>query len=340
VARADVLAASRWPNPRVTYNREAVAGVTENMFLVSQGLPITGRRGFEVSAASALVEASARRAEDEIRTARAALRSAYADLVGAQRREEELTKARDRLRELAQVLARREEAGEAAGYDRIRAEREVADIESDWAASRAERARAQAALAGFFADSDDVTTMTAVAPAPARQALPDVATLTARAGIVRGEPAALRQEIDAARFADQAAGRRPVPEPEIVAGTKSSNVLGGDVGSVFSVHASIPSRRCDSRRRRRERPRSSRRCVRRLPAFAPWSWSAARRRIAIAQWQRRAPSASSGSRRSATTRVSAAFSNCWMPSAAVPRRARARPHSMHRCGRPKSNWSS
>ena len=44
VARADVLAAGRWPNPRFTYNREAVAGVTENMFLVTQALPVTGRR--------------------------------------------------------------------------------------------------------------------------------------------------------------------------------------------------------------------------------------------------------------------------------------------------------
>ena len=31
VARADVLAAGRWPNPRITFDREAVAGVTENM---------------------------------------------------------------------------------------------------------------------------------------------------------------------------------------------------------------------------------------------------------------------------------------------------------------------
>ena len=29
VARADVEAARRWPNPRATYNRESVAGVTD-----------------------------------------------------------------------------------------------------------------------------------------------------------------------------------------------------------------------------------------------------------------------------------------------------------------------
>ena len=125
LARAAVPAAARWPNPRVTFNRESVAGVSENMFTVTQALPITGRRDLDVSAASALVAASAVRADEEIRRARAELRAAYADLVAAQVHETELTGARDRLRALADVLARRELAGEAAGYARLRAEREV-----------------------------------------------------------------------------------------------------------------------------------------------------------------------------------------------------------------------
>ncbi len=36
VARADVLAAGRWPNPRVTYDRESVAGVTEHLAMVGR----------------------------------------------------------------------------------------------------------------------------------------------------------------------------------------------------------------------------------------------------------------------------------------------------------------
>jgi outer membrane protein, heavy metal efflux system len=241
LARADVLAAGRWPNPRLTYNREAVAGVTENMFLVTQALPITGRRALEVSAASALAEASAHRADDEIRSARAALRAAYADLVSAQVRETELARSRDRLRELAGVLARREQEGESAGYDRMRAEREVMDVEGEWSAARADRSRAQAAIAAFFADPGDVTTITAVAPpSPTRAPLPGVQELMARAETVRGEAAALRQEMESARFAERAAERRLVPEPEVVAGTKSSNFGAGDVGSVLSVHATIP----------------------------------------------------------------------------------------------------
>jgi cobalt-zinc-cadmium efflux system outer membrane protein len=240
VARADVLAAGRWPNPRATFNRESVAGITENMVTVTQTLPITGRRGLEVDAASALVEAAAHRADEEIRRARSELRGAYADLVSAQVREAELTQARDRLRTLADVLARRESAGDAAGYDRLRAEREAMDVDADWVAARADRARAQAALAAFFVTPGDVTTIVAVGPMSSRAPLPPTDALMARAEMTRGEAAALQQEIDAARFADRAAARRLVPEPEIVAGTKSSNVGSGDVGSVLSVHATVP----------------------------------------------------------------------------------------------------
>ena len=41
VARAETLSAGRWPNPRVTFNREAVAGVSENMLLVERRNPDT-----------------------------------------------------------------------------------------------------------------------------------------------------------------------------------------------------------------------------------------------------------------------------------------------------------
>src|SRR5262245_43261531 len=113
VVRADAIAAGRWPNPRFTYNREAVAGVTENMFLFTQSVPISGRRGLDVSAASALIDVRQLRADEEIRQLRAGLRSSYADLVSAQVRESQIEVSRDRLRGLAEILARREAAGES-----------------------------------------------------------------------------------------------------------------------------------------------------------------------------------------------------------------------------------
>src|SRR5262245_32332560 len=108
VARVDVLAAGRWPNPRVNWDRQSVAGVAENLLIVAQPLPVTGRRALEVQAASARVEAISKRQDDESRRLRADLRIAFAELDAAQIRERELTSARDRLRELADVLSKRE----------------------------------------------------------------------------------------------------------------------------------------------------------------------------------------------------------------------------------------
>ena len=240
IARADILAARRWPNPRATYNREAVAGVAENMIMVSQTLPVSGRRRFEINAATALVEASSRRADDLIRRIRADLRLAFTDLWGAQERERELARNRDRLNDLAGILGRREAAGEAAGFDRLRAEREVLDVEASRALATGERAQAQAILTGFFTTVRDATVLEAARPAPAAAMVPTVDELMARAETSRGELVALASEVDAAAFAEQAAERRTVPEPEVVAGTKTSNAGAGDVGSIISVHVAVP----------------------------------------------------------------------------------------------------
>jgi outer membrane protein, heavy metal efflux system len=243
VARADVLSAARWPNPRVTFNREAVAGITENMLMVAQVLPVAGRRRFEVSAASARVEAASSRADDAVRRLRADLRLAYTNLWAAQARERELARSRDQLRELADVIGRRETAGEAAGFDRLRAEREVIDVEADRAAAAIERVQAQGILASFFAAAPVVDVIGASRPEPSSTVetrLPTVEELMATAERMRGEFAALQRELDAAAFLEQAAARRRVPEPEIVGGTKSSNAGTGDLGSIISVHVNVP----------------------------------------------------------------------------------------------------
>jgi cobalt-zinc-cadmium efflux system outer membrane protein len=240
IARADVVSAARWPNPRVTFDRESVAGITENMTMVSQAVPISGSRRLQVRAAGALVEASSNRADDEVRRARADLRLAFGQLVAAQLRERELTAARDRLLGLADILAKREAAGDAAGFDRLRAERETLDLEADRAVASIERACAQAAVVGFFADSTDAARIVAVDASTARPSLPSVAALVEQAESVRGELIALRKEIDAAEFSERAAGRRRIPDPEIVAGSKTSTLGGGDVGTVVTVHATFP----------------------------------------------------------------------------------------------------
>ncbi len=240
MARVDVLTAGRWPNPQPGLTRESVAGVTEYLTTVSQVLPITGRRGLDVHSAEALVSASSSRADDGVRRLRTELRLAFADLVAAQARERELTSAWDCLRELADALAKRENAGDAAGFDRLRAEREALDIEADRALVVIERASAQARLASYFGDGTDASLLVALPGGPSAAAIPALETLLGHAESTRGELVALRHDLESAEFAAQAADRRRVPEPEIVAGTKSSNLGGGDVGSVITVRATIP----------------------------------------------------------------------------------------------------
>jgi cobalt-zinc-cadmium efflux system outer membrane protein len=240
ISRADVLAASRWPNPTFTVDRESVAGVTEYLTMVAQPLPITGRRRLESESASAIVSATSGRADDDVRRLRADLLLSFAELVSAQTRERELTTARDRLRELADILARRESAGDAAGFDRLRAEREVLDVESDLAMAATDRARAQAVLAAFLGTPAAESPIVATTPTVTRAPVPELTALLTQAESTRGELLALTHESDAARLAARAADRRVLPEPEIVAGTKSSTVGAGDIGSVFTVHAAIP----------------------------------------------------------------------------------------------------
>jgi len=217
-----------------------VAGITEYLTMVSQSLPVTGRRDLAVQAATASASASASRADEDVRRLRADARLAFATLVAAQTRERELTAIRDRLRELAQALARREAAGDAAGFDRLRAEREVLDTEADLTIAAADRARAQAMLASYMSGVQDPSQLAAMAGSPSTAAVPSLDALLAQAESTRGELRAYRQDTEAARFALRAAERSRVPEPEIVAGTKSSSVGGGDIGSVLTVHASIP----------------------------------------------------------------------------------------------------
>ena len=240
IARADILAAARWPNPRVTFNREAVAGVTENIFTVAQPLPITGRRALDTSAATALVQAGTSRAEEQIRRLRADLRLAFTGLWAAQEREGELARTQDRLSDLAGILAKREAAGDAAGFDRLRAEREVIDLETRRAAATAEGAQARATLISFLSPRPAANNINAVKPAPSTAPLPTVDELMARAETARGDLRALARDAEAAEFAEQSAARRSIPEPEVVAGTKTSNAAGGDVGSIVSVHVSVP----------------------------------------------------------------------------------------------------
>lgn len=241
VAQAEARAALRWPNPRVAVQREAVSGVAEVLSTVQQLLPITGRRTLEHAALTALTGAAAARSGDVLRVARADLRRAYVDLAVAQARAHHTAETAERLRVLAAQVAARERAGDAAGYDRLRVERDLIELEADREAVSAEVTRARGALASILLDVDDPASLVVAALPAARPPLPPVETLVTHAETTRGDLAALHHEQASAGLAARAADRRRIPEPEVVGGTKSASPsVGGAVGSVIAVQATIP----------------------------------------------------------------------------------------------------
>jgi outer membrane protein, heavy metal efflux system len=237
--RSEMLAAGRWPNPSVSFAHEAAGGVSEAMLTVAQPLPLSGRRGLEVRAASARADAAGYRADERVRRLRADARLAFVDVWFAQERERELARGVERVRELAGVLARREDAGDAAGFDRLRAERELLDLETSRAAAATDRARAQLLLAGYIELEDPASLQAAPASRPAA-AVPAVADLIAHADTARADLRAFSSDLDAAGLAERAAGRRRLPEPEIVAGAKSSNGGNRETGGIVGVRLAVP----------------------------------------------------------------------------------------------------
>jgi cobalt-zinc-cadmium efflux system outer membrane protein len=237
VARAEERQAGLWPNPVANFAREGAAGVTETMTTVVQPLPITGRLALERQAAAALTQAAAGRADEVLRRARADLRLAYAELAAAQAREAELTRTRDRLNELVTALDRRVAAGDAAGFDRLRAAREVLEADVDLRTVAADRVRARGALGALIGGGLDQDLRVDALPTTTPN-LPPVAMLAEQARRTRGELRALAQDREAARVSALVARTRRLPEPEIFGGAKTSSV--GTTGSVLGVQATWP----------------------------------------------------------------------------------------------------
>jgi cobalt-zinc-cadmium efflux system outer membrane protein len=230
----------------MTVNRESAVGITEYISTVGQVLPISGKRELAIRSASASADAAASRADDQLRRLRADLRLAYIELVAATFRWQEMSLAVDRVKDLATVIAKREAAGDAAGFDRLRAERAALDLDAEAIAFNEAMDHASLKLSAFF--SDRPLGIVAVPPnlpgwsanPPPTQALPPIEEAFALAERKRGDLRALQQDLASAEFAERAAARGLYPEPEIVAGTKSSNAGTGDIGGVFAVHATIP----------------------------------------------------------------------------------------------------
>ena len=158
---ADARGRTLPPNPAVAYTREEAGAAVDDFLLVSQELPLRGRRRLLGEAAGHAVSAREAEAEARLLAVETELRLVFADLLLAQERVRSLAAGADRLDGLIAVLRTREEQGEGSRFDRLRAEREAAEVDADRALADIARRQAQARLAAFFAEGTDPDGLTA-----------------------------------------------------------------------------------------------------------------------------------------------------------------------------------
>ena len=236
---ADAGREGLWPNPEFFYSREESLGVSDDFFTFRQTLPITGLRGLRRDAADTAAEASVERLRFRRLALKSDVRTAFYDLLLSQQRSASLSEGRDRMQELVRILRVRESAGESSGYDRMRAERELAEVDVERMEELRNEDRARMVLSGLLAVEPDVE-LRAEGDLTIPSEIPPLEELLTRAG-KRGDVTAFELEGESAELRQRAASRSAIPEPTLEIGTKktaTSPVEGW--GPIFSLNVPIP----------------------------------------------------------------------------------------------------
>jgi outer membrane protein TolC len=237
-ARAEIDASGLWSNPEFSLVREESLGVIERFANVSQTFPLTGRLALERDGARSGHSAAQARAKQERIALRAKVRETFVDLLLAQEVARALETGRAQLLELVEVLRVREKEGESSGFDRMRAERELAEVEADQAESRGRLAVAKSALAAVVAlPAEGLEASGSLSP---QSPLPEGGEIQ-RLAAMRGDVTALDNEAERADLLARASHRRIVPDLSLTAGTKTTEAgTPDDRGPVLGVGFSFP----------------------------------------------------------------------------------------------------
>jgi cobalt-zinc-cadmium efflux system outer membrane protein len=241
VARAETRVRTLLPTPGISYSRED-AITKEDYLLIEQRIPVSGRLGLLRRAGDAAVNVQREESNHALHQLRSDLRLAFYELLLAQQREEGIRKGLSNLQELLRVLGEREREGEGSAFDRLRAERELADMQADLISTEAMTARVRTQVAAFFAPGTEASSLAAAGQFDISRTLPDLATLIARALETRGDHRAQEEQLQQFSWERRAAERLRIPEPVLSGGMKRvQEPLGiSDTGHIISVMVPFP----------------------------------------------------------------------------------------------------
>lgn len=233
-AGALVGVASVLPNPTLSYEREAVPGISASDDFIRLGwvLDLAGRRGIATAAAGAAADAERRDVERDSFVFEADARLAFLDALHARAHLARLDDARTNLGALVDALRSRAQQGDASSYDADRATLELEQLDDERATVSRQLATARLRLGTLMGEAGT--------PYDAAGTL----VLPAKPGVTEPQ----RPDVDAARAramqADhegRAAARRWVPRLELMAGMLVSRSSGGDgVGYVVGIGGELP----------------------------------------------------------------------------------------------------
>ena len=244
-SRAAADAHRTWPNPEVTYDRESIFGGgddVEQTLKVRQAIDVSGRRGLRARAQERRAEAARLRGAATKTTVEAEAHRRFASVLYRQLRAGALKSWEGQLRAALEVAKRRESAGDASAYERMRLERELRAAGVELEAEAAERSSAWGRLQALF----ERPTIAGTWPRVAGPLLPpegsgDGGRDPFEIARARPDARALSAEVEAAGFERKAGERGGRPDLAVEAGWKTVHAAGArHHGYAAGVSVSVP----------------------------------------------------------------------------------------------------
>lgn len=243
-ARAEGLARTTWQNPSFQYTREQLLSggpLGEDYVTLSQTFDISGRRGLHRKAASKRGEAAEHQAAITRADLASLTRHRYYQLFVIQERRLVLSRWRAKVESQLASVRKREAAGDAAAYDRLRLQRELTRIDALAEREDAMVAAAWTRLHGLIEPEAEARPSTP--PQLDGTLLPrarrDMAAEKPRP-LEAPEFAVAEAQSQALAFDRRAASRWWVPTPSFGAGYKGVELPGGGRAHGFVVNLGIP----------------------------------------------------------------------------------------------------
>lgn len=237
VAAAEARGRTLYSNPRIRYVREG-AGLTE-FLQAEQTIHWSGRLG--LLRKSGGVSAGVAEAEGalDLWEARNSLRLAFYQALAGQELGAVYQAGLDEMDEVIRVLTEREAAGETARFDRLRAERERAQLVAEWTLVQAETELDLGRLQSFLPADARIARITGRLETPLSGGL-DAEALARRALAARQDFRAEQQRLSFFQLEQRAAEKLRIPEPVVSAGYKRADIGMNQIAHGAVVELSVP----------------------------------------------------------------------------------------------------